>query len=65
MYPDINSYPRIQYNFLDKNSYVYDLVYNPTLTAFLSKAKESKSNIKNGLEMLESQAKESWNIWNK
>ncbi|MAD59817.1 MAG: shikimate dehydrogenase [Flammeovirgaceae bacterium] len=65
MYPDVNSYPRIQYNFLDKNSYVYDLVYNPTLTTFLSKAKESKSNIKNGLEMLESQAIESWNIWNK
>jgi shikimate dehydrogenase len=44
---------------------VYDLVYNPTLTTFLSKAKESKSNIKNGLEMLESQAIESWYIWNK
>ncbi len=65
MYPDVNSYPKIQYKYLDKNSFVYDLVYNPTLTTFLSKAKENESNIKNGLEMLEVQAIKSWDIWNK
>lgn len=65
MSPDVNSYPKIQYNYLDKNSFVYDLVYNPRLTTFLSMARERGSNIKNGLEMLEAQAIESWNIWNK
>ena len=65
MYPDVNSYPKIQYNYLDENSFVYDLVYNPRLTTFLSMAQERRSNIKNGLEMLEAQAIESWNIWNK
>ena len=65
MYPDVNSYPKIQYNYLDKNSFVYDLVYNPRLTTFLAMAQERGSNIKNGLEMLEAQADESWNIWNK
>ena len=65
MSPDVNSYPKIQYNYLDENSFVYDLVYNPRLTTFLSMAQERGSNIKNGLEMLEAQAIESWNIWNK
>ena len=34
-------------------------------TKFLSKGRKNNSNIKNGLEMLETQAKISWDIWNK
>ena len=65
MSPNIDSFPNIQYRFLNSNSYLYDLVYNPKQTKFLSKGKKNGSNTKNGLEMLETQAKISWDIWNK
>ena len=38
--------------------------YNPELTLFLKKGLEKGCKIKNGLEMLEMQAEESWKIWN-
>ena len=65
MSPNIDSFPNIQYKFLNSNSYLYDLVYNPKQTKFLSKGKKNNSYTKNGLEMLETQAKISWDIWNK
>ena len=65
MSPNIDSFPNIQYRFLNSNSYLYDLVYNPKQTKFLSKGKKNNSHIKNGIEMLETQAKISWDIWNK
>ena len=65
MSPNIDSFPNIQYKFLNSNSYLYDLVYNPKQTKFLSKGNKNNSYTKNGLEMLETQAKISWDIWNK
>ena len=65
MSPNIDSFPNIQYRFLNSNSYLYDLVYNPKQTKFLSNGKKNNSYTKNGLEMLETQAKISWDIWNK
>ena len=53
MSPNIDSFPNIQYKFLNSNSYLYDLVYNPKQTKFLSKGKKNNSYTKNGLEMLE------------
>lgn len=43
---------------------VYDLVYNPDMTIFLSKAKEKGAVIKNGYEMLKIQAERAWELWN-
>jgi shikimate dehydrogenase len=62
--PDIEKYPNIPYQFITKNHILYDLIYNPEVTVFLSKGKENGALIKNGLEMLELQAEESWRIWN-
>jgi shikimate dehydrogenase len=42
-----------------------DLIYNPEETIFLSKAKEKKAGILNGLKMLEIQADRSYDIWKK
>ena len=64
MLPNLESFPPIPYQFLDQSHLVYDLVYNPDETAFLSKAKEQGAKIKNGLEMLYLQAERSWYIWN-
>ncbi len=64
MLPNLESFPPIQYQFLDHTHLAYDLVYNPDETAFLTKAKAQGAKIKNGLEMLYLQAERSWSIWN-
>lgn len=64
MYPNIESFPEIPYQFLSERHFLYDLVYNPLETRFLLKGKERGAGIKNGLQMLEIQAEKSWEIWN-
>lgn len=63
--PNVENSPNIPYQFLTENHLLFDLIYNPKITAFLSKGKEKGATIKNGYEMLEFQAEESWRIWNK
>lgn len=63
-FPNVNSSPDIPYNYITENHLAYDLIYNPAETLFLKKCKEKGAVIKNGLEMLEIQAEESWKIWN-
>ncbi len=65
MSPNLNSYPPIPFNALTEKHLVYDLVYNPQETIFLTKAKFHGAIIKNGLEMLYLQAEHSWEIWNR
>jgi shikimate dehydrogenase len=64
MSPKIDSFPNIPYQYLIKNHLLYDLVYNPAISAFLQKGLEQETTIKNGLEMLHLQAEKSWEIWN-
>ncbi|WP_394366913.1 shikimate dehydrogenase family protein [Blattabacterium cuenoti] len=63
-YPNINSCPLVPYQFISKKHYFYDLVYNPNKSLFLKKAEKKGAFIRNGLEMLNIQANESWKIWN-
>ena len=62
--PKIEKFPDIPYQFLNRQHLLYDLIYNPEETVFLSKGKKQGATIKNGLEMLQLQAEESWRIWN-
>jgi shikimate dehydrogenase len=62
--PDIHLSPNIPYQFLTAQHLLFDLIYNPEISAFLSKGKEKGASITNGYEMLEMQAEESWRIWN-
>jgi shikimate dehydrogenase len=64
MYPQIDQYPDIPYQFLTERHFLYDLIYNPAKTLFLQKGEERGATIKNGEEMLMLQAEESWRIWN-
>ena len=64
MYPHVNEAPYLPYDLLNENYYLYDLIYNPGETLFLSKGIENGANIKNGMEMLILQAEKSWEIWN-
>lgn len=63
-FPKIKDCPNIPYKYLTKEHILYDLIYNPIETHFLKKGRELGCKTKNGLEMLEIQAEESWRIWN-
>jgi shikimate dehydrogenase len=64
MFPNVVSCPDINYDLLDSRHILFDLVYNPEMTLFLSKGKERGCIVVNGLEMLRLQAEKSWEIWN-
>jgi shikimate dehydrogenase len=64
MYPNTDECPLIPYQYLSKEHYLFDLVYNPEKTLFLKRGEEKGATIKNGYEMLVLQAEESWRIWN-
>lgn len=64
MYPDIESKPDLRYEFLGSKHILFDLVYNPEMTAFLKTGKERGCTLISGLKMLYSQAERSWEIWN-
>ena len=63
-YPNVEESPHLHYSSITSNHLLYDLVYNPTETAFLKKGKEMGATIKNGAEMLKLQALAAWEIWN-
>jgi shikimate dehydrogenase len=63
-FPATEKYPDIPYQFITEAHLLYDLIYNPEISTFLSKGKEKGAIIKNGFEMLQLQAEESWRIWN-
>ena len=62
-YPNIEECPSIPYNGIGKNHLLYDLIYNPSETKFLSYGKKANAKTLNGLKMLELQAEKSWEIW--
>lgn len=62
-FPNTENCLDIPFEFIGKNHYCFDLIYNPKKTTFLERAQDNGAAIKNGLEMLEIQAKESWKIW--
>lgn len=64
MYPDTGSKPPLNYSFLGEKHILFDLVYNPEMTAFLKMGQERGCKIVTGLDMLYSQAERSWEIWN-
>ncbi|MCO5249256.1 MAG: shikimate dehydrogenase [Chitinophagales bacterium] len=64
MHPGIDSKPDLPYHALNEKNYLFDLVYNPAVTAFLQKGLNVDATVKNGLEMLHFQAEKAWEIWN-
>jgi shikimate dehydrogenase len=63
MWPDTESKPDIPYEGIDSGHLLYDLVYNPTVTAFLAEGQRRGAKILNGEAMLYAQAEKSWEIW--
>ncbi len=63
-YPKVESYPNIPYLYITDKHLMFDLVYNPEISAFLRKGIDMGATTKNGYEMLLLQAKKSYEIWN-
>lgn len=63
MFPNINDCLPIPFQYLTPDHLVIDLIYNPSETSFLKKAKENGAKTMNGLDMLYAQAEKSWKIW--
>jgi shikimate dehydrogenase len=64
MYPNLDACPEIPYQYITAEHHLFDLIYNPTETKFLTLGKQKGASIQNGYEMLILQAEESWRIWN-
>ncbi len=58
--PPIKEFP---YEKINSNHVVFDLIYNPSETFLLNKAKTQGAKTINGLNMLRYQAEASWEIW--
>lgn len=64
MHPMTNAKPPIPYSLLTEKNMLYDLIYNPQKTLFLSEGVLRKCVTLNGYNMLIYQAEKSWQIWN-
>ena len=63
LFPAIESFPHIPYQFITNDHLLVDLIYNPTETVFLQKGKAYGATIVNGQNMLKLQADKAWEIW--
>lgn len=63
-HPNTDICPNIPYEGITKNHILFDLIYNPEKTKFLSQGEKQNATIINGLKMLEYQAEKAWEIWN-
>lgn len=63
-HPNIEGLPNLPYEHLTPEHFLFDLVYNPLITAFMQKGLDAGCWVKNGLEMLHGQAEKAWEIWN-
>jgi shikimate dehydrogenase len=64
MFPAVEAKPDIDYSLLGKEHILFDLVYNPEITAFLESGLNQGCTVIPGLKMLHSQAERAWQIWN-
>lgn len=63
-FPNVDELPDIPYQYLSSTHLLYDLVYNPSETAFMREGRLRGCRVKNGEEMLHIQALRAWSIWN-
>ena len=56
---------KLNYEYIGVNKFFYDVIYNPTQTKFLFKAKQSGNKIENGKMMFIYQAHQAFTLWHK
>lgn len=63
-FPDVSGKVSIPYDCITEDYLLYDLVYNPTITAFMQEGLKRGARAVNGYNMLVLQAEKAWEIWN-
>jgi shikimate dehydrogenase len=63
-HPDVHQKPNLKYAQLTSAHVLFDLIYNPTETAFMKAGKKAGAKVGNGENMLVAQAEASWHLWN-
>ncbi|MDX1363056.1 shikimate dehydrogenase family protein [Arenibacter latericius] len=63
-HPNITDKPDIPYHQITPKHLLFDLIYNPSKTAFLTEGELQGAKICNGSKMLKFQAEKAWEIWN-
>lgn len=63
MWPDVEECLPIPYEAIGTEHFLFDCVYNPEETLFLSRGRTRGARTCNGYEMLVIQAEEAWKIW--
>lgn len=63
MYPNVETFPKIPYEFVDMGNTLFDCVYNPENTVFLKRGRMNGAQTISGRQMFEVQANENWKIW--
>ena len=62
-HPNTGAFPPIDYKQLNAEHLLYDLIYNPKVTAFMQMGKDKGAVVLNGYQMLVEQAEASWSLW--
>lgn len=65
MYPHTDEAPTLPYEALTPNHILFDLIYNPAKTLFLTLGEQRGAKVVGGDEMFRRQAEASWEIWNR
>ena len=63
MAPQVDGFPDIHYQALNKKHILIDLIYNPKETAFMELGKTWGAKVYGGMQMFEEQAKKTWEIF--
>ena len=64
MSPNVEQAPAIDYSAIGPEHRLFDLVYNPAKTQFLTFGQEQGAKTMGGMLMLQTQAIASWHLWN-
>jgi shikimate dehydrogenase len=62
-HPNTDAYPPIDYKQISAEHLLYDLIYNPKVTAFMQMGKDKGATVLNGYQMLVEQAEAAWSLW--
>ena len=62
-FPDVNACFELPFEHITPAHLVIDLVYNPSETELMKRAKKNGATVMNGLSMLQHQALKSYEIW--
>ena len=62
-FPNVDEKPVLPYGHIGSDHLLYDLVYNPPLTAFMKEGQQRGATVVNGLSMLKIQADAALDIW--